>query len=625
MNVARLVIRLCAICCIAATTFAGAATPADAAPERVGRIAFLEGRVAFFADREEGWRDARLNLPVTADNSIETQPDSRAEVRVGASAFRFDGGTAFDFLSIGGESTRGALHRGSVAIRVRAYFRDGASDDFADKFRIEVAGGEAVFESDGRYRIDADAAGQWVRITVFRGRARFERADLRLPIDGGRALDIGGASGAPDFRYRDAVEDGFDRWAANRDARWDRAHDRHARDTIISPYMTGYEELDDHGDWFDDRDYGWLWAPRVVHATWAPYRYGHWVWVRPWGWTWVDDAPWGFAPFHHGRWVYLRGRWCWWPGRYHPRPAYAPALVAWLGHPRHGVAVGAGPFIGWFPLAPREYYVPRYPHHPGHRGNINFVVHDHDVRAPQDYRNRGPGATLVGHDIFLGGRPVGPHRIPGTAGTRQSPQVVAHIDALPHWRRNPSDATQMPDRWQRSGPAGALPAGQAGNRPPPAASLGPGHLSAPPGIVKPKAAPEAVLGGPAIDTSAPIQPGAPIAAVSGAPFHPPAASHAPGLRSQGAARSDVQSHGAVDSPAPRLRGRRYPADTNHAASPAAPQAGASAQAPPVHAQSSTPSRPREKPGKAPGESPPRDAPPSKPHGEHTRQPKAALD
>ena len=23
----------------------------------------------------------------------------------------------------------------------------------------------------------------------------------------------------------------------------------------------------------------------------------------PWGWTWVDDAPWGFAPFHYGRWV----------------------------------------------------------------------------------------------------------------------------------------------------------------------------------------------------------------------------------------------------------------------------------------------------------------------------------
>ena len=53
----------------------------------------------------------------------------------------------------------------------------------------------------------------------------------------------------------------------------------------------------------------------VVAAGWAPYRYGRWAWVRPWGWTWVDDAPWGFAPFHYGRWVCGRGeRWCWAPG-----------------------------------------------------------------------------------------------------------------------------------------------------------------------------------------------------------------------------------------------------------------------------------------------------------------------
>jgi hypothetical protein len=25
--------------------------------------------------------------------------------------------------------------------------------------------------------------------------------------------------------------------------------------------------------------------------------------MSPWGWTWVDNAPWGFAPFHYGRWV----------------------------------------------------------------------------------------------------------------------------------------------------------------------------------------------------------------------------------------------------------------------------------------------------------------------------------
>ena len=51
-----------------------------------------------------------------------------------------------------------------------------------------------------------------------------------------------------------------------------------------------------------------MWMPNGVAADWAPYRYGHWVWISPWGWTWVDDASWGFAPFHYGRWVQCRRR-----------------------------------------------------------------------------------------------------------------------------------------------------------------------------------------------------------------------------------------------------------------------------------------------------------------------------
>jgi hypothetical protein len=104
---------------------------------------------------------------------------------------------------------------------------------------------------------------------------------------------------------------------------------------------------------------------------WAPYRYGHWVWVSPWGWTWVDDAPWGFAPFHYGRWVVVGGVWGWVPVAPRPtvvtvayvRPVYAPALVAWVGGPRFGVGVavgGVGAGVAWFPLGPRDVYCPSY-------------------------------------------------------------------------------------------------------------------------------------------------------------------------------------------------------------------------------------------------------------------------
>src|SRR5206468_1770004 len=88
--------------------------------------------------------------------------------------------------------------------------------------------------------------------------------------------------------------------------------------------------------------------------------------------TWVDNEPWGFAPFHYGRWVAVGGVWGWVPCPPRPavvtvayvRPVYAPALVAWVGgaHWGVGVAVGSAPATGvaWFPLGPRDVYCPSY-------------------------------------------------------------------------------------------------------------------------------------------------------------------------------------------------------------------------------------------------------------------------
>ena len=112
--------------------------------------------------------------------------------------------------------------------------------------------------------------------------------------------------------------------------------------------------LDDNGDWRPESSYGNVWFPHVS-AGWAPYRDGHWAWVDPWGWTWVDDEPWGYAPFHYGRWMSVEGRWGWVPGPMEVAPVYAPALVVFVGG-----GGGFGGNMGWFPLGPREVYVPSY-------------------------------------------------------------------------------------------------------------------------------------------------------------------------------------------------------------------------------------------------------------------------
>ena len=97
------------------------------------------------------------------------------------------------------------------------------------------------------------------------------------------------------------------RWTSTTSGRAtrDRAEDQSVSAQYVSRDMTGYEDLDRNGTWSDDPEYGHVWAPTNVASDWAPYRYGRWVWVEPYGWTWIDDAPWGFAPFHYGRWAYV--------------------------------------------------------------------------------------------------------------------------------------------------------------------------------------------------------------------------------------------------------------------------------------------------------------------------------
>ena len=146
--------------------------------------------------------------------------------------------------------------------------------------------------------------------------------------------------------------DQFDNWANSRDHRYDDS--RSAQ--YVSHDVVGYEDLDDNGDWRDDSNYGHVWFPNRVAAGWAPYHEGHWDWISPWGYTWVDDSAWGYAPFHYGRWVTVGGRWGWVAGPVAVRAVYAPALVVFIG----GGGVGFGGNVGWFPLGPREVYVPSY-------------------------------------------------------------------------------------------------------------------------------------------------------------------------------------------------------------------------------------------------------------------------
>src|SRR4029077_21157776 len=207
----------------------------------------------------------------------------------------------------------------------------------------------------GEYRLDLSADGNQTIITAWHGRGRLTGGGLYYTAVANASAPFAGTDHLDYDLQQAPAADNFDQWAFSRDEREDHAD---AAD-YVSREMTGYEDLDEYGDWSYVAGYGPCWRPRALVVGWAPYRFGHWIWVGPWGWTWVEDEPWGFAPFHYGRWAFAGAGWFWVPGPVYVRPVWAPALVGWVGGGA-GFRFSFGVGVGWFPLGPGEVFVPGY-------------------------------------------------------------------------------------------------------------------------------------------------------------------------------------------------------------------------------------------------------------------------
>jgi hypothetical protein len=433
---------------------AGSAWAQDDPPGRVGRLAEMQGQVWWYDPEDGQWTEAQRNRPLTGGDRISTAPEARVELRIGSTVLRLGAVTELEVLQLDDERMRFQLHSGSLALSVR-------SREVAEE--IELVTAEAWLRPwrSGHYRLDrlgdTSHAGSW------RGTLRIDEAG-GFEIDTGQRVELWREGGARELRHAWGTlpDDDFAAWVVAADLQ----DERSAAMRYVSPEMTGAEDLERYGRWDSHPEYGQLWYPYVVPAGWAPYRHGRWAWVRPWGWTWVDDARWGFAPFHYGRWVHWRGRWGWWPGSYVARPVYAPALVGWVGGSNWGVSVNiGGPAIGWVPLAPREVFVPWYRHTPVYVDRINRRPHVPGRKpvpqlptGPARYGNQGaPGAvTVVPRDVLVRRQPVSPAVVDTpVAGAPRRPWVGVVPPSAPAPRTDGGAPRPGPPRsaWRDEGQA----------------------------------------------------------------------------------------------------------------------------------------------------------------------------
>ena len=330
-------------------------------PGRIGRVAYvsrLDGLYVGNAASGESFR-APLNQPLTSGDVLTTDGASRAEIQIGALTIRLDRNTSLELARVDDDQVALALRNGRSIVKIN-------TPETAREFSLSTPDGRFTARDTGIYRFDVDNASS--NATAYFGSLRFSGNGTAFDINANSAAQIWYDRG-PRYQIATAASDEFTHFSAERD--------RNQRNMMatryVSPEMTGIEDLDTYGDWQTSGEYGALWIPRDVGRDWAPYRDGRWTWVAPWGWTWVGSEPWGFAPFHYGRWVFYHGTWAWVPGIRESRPVFAPALVAWTRPPEFGVSfsISRAPDVGWFPLAPRDVFVPLFHASPDYVRHVN--------------------------------------------------------------------------------------------------------------------------------------------------------------------------------------------------------------------------------------------------------------
>jgi hypothetical protein len=391
-------------------------------PGRVARLSYVYGAVSYLPAGVEDWAPIDFNRPLTTGDRMFVEFAGTAELQTGNAALRMKTESSLEFLNLDDLNAQLRLAEGSLIVRLR-YLGD------QESFEIDTPSLAFSLLRPGEYRIDVKADGSTF-VTVRSGEGEITSANQAFSLHAGQQEQVFGGD-QPNFQTLAVPPpDQFDTWSEGRDLKDDQSPS--AR--YVSRQMVGYQDLDQYGSWRTTPDYGAVWVPNNVQAGWAPYHTGHWLWVDPWGWTWVDDAPWGFAPFHYGRWAFIGGSWGWVPGPVAATPVYAPALVAWVGG---GAAIGGG--IAWFALGPREVYVPSYHTSPAYVNRVNItntVIVNNVVNVNVTnvtYVNRAaPGAVMaVQQTAFASARPVQTAAITVNAAAIKAAPVVATAAIAP--------------------------------------------------------------------------------------------------------------------------------------------------------------------------------------------------
>ena len=401
-------------------------------PARVARISFLQGTVSFLRAGLDQWSQAALNFPVTTADRIYTDKSARVELEAGPYAVRLSDSSDLTVTNLSDQIIQLGLGQGTLRVTVQELLP-------GDTVEVDTPNGALTLLAQGSYRVEVEPSGAESRVIVNSGSLEITGGGVSETLQSNQAARLTGQNPIQVESVPVPRPDRFDKWCEERDLRLASAKSR----KYVSSSIPGYADLDEYGRWEEVPEYGPIWYPAGVAVGWVPYGFGRWIWVGPWGWTWVEDEPWGFCQFHYGRWVHIGVAWGWLPGPIVVRPVYAPALVAFVGGPSFSVSIGVGVGVAaWFPLGPGEPYFPWYHYHVNYLREVNItnirnvtnitnVINVTNI-SNVHYAYRTIAATAVPASVFSGGQRVAEHAV------HLTPQRLAQAQVIPHPPINPT-------------------------------------------------------------------------------------------------------------------------------------------------------------------------------------------
>ena len=362
-------------------------------PNRVARISVIQGNVSLEPNGVNSFSQAEINYPLTGGDRVYVDNTSFGELQTSGLAVRLGNGADVTVSSLTDNIAQFGLAQGSIRVRTRSLASFNGAPATVE---VDTPNGAILVDQPGDVRVDSYPQDDTTVVTVSSGAVEVTGQNLDQQLGPNQSMRLAGSNPVYAEQVQLLPPDGLDQFDQQREQRRERSYAYH----YVSPDMIGAADLDEYGDWQpanqDNQGYGAVWYPRDVPSGWTPYSNGHWAWVAPWGWTWVEAEPWGFAPFHYGRWANFGGRWGWVPGPPasafggEVRPIYSPALVAFVGGGGGGLSVAIGAIAAWFPLGPREVYQPWYHASPAYcnRVNVTNIYNTNVTEIHNTYINR---------------------------------------------------------------------------------------------------------------------------------------------------------------------------------------------------------------------------------------------